>query len=94
MSDIVREALVYVNPTAEKKEEVVDPKAKGKGKSTPADQVADIFANHDTTKYKELANQIFKQIQMTTGNHDTIPGKNSDLISFVSDDSLLVSLFL
>ena len=94
MGDIVREALQYVNPTAAK-EEVADPKAKGKGKgSTPADQVADIFAGHDTTKYKELANQILKQIQMTTGNQDSIPGKNADIISLVSDDALLVGLFL
>ena len=97
MNEIVREALIYVNPHGAVKEEVVDTKdKKGKAvaKGTPADQVADIFSGHDSTKYKEIANQILKYIQMTTGNKDSIPGKSVDIVSLINDDALLVNLFI
>ena len=58
MSEILREALVYVSkPDA--KEEVVDPKAKGgkPAKGEPA-QAADSFAGLDTTQYKEIAAKL------------------------------------
>ena len=48
MNDIVREAINYVDKANAKVEEVVDPKAKGKGKPA-ADATADIFAGKDTT---------------------------------------------
>ena len=57
MNDIVREALLYVDP-GQKVEEVVDPKAKGKGK--PADTPADIFAGKDSTQYREIATLLLE----------------------------------
>lgn len=42
MNEIIREALTYVDPSAQK-EEVVDPKAKGK-KAAAADTTVDQFA--------------------------------------------------
>ena len=88
MSDIVREALQYVDPN-QAKEEVIDPKAKGKGKPA-ADASVDIFAGQDTTQYKEIANGLLQQIQLTTGNKDHLPGKDVDLVSLVTDDNLLI----
>ena len=56
MNELIREALVYIDP-AQQKEEVVDPKM-AKGKSTKggaAEAPTDKFAGKDTTKYKEVA---------------------------------------
>jgi hypothetical protein len=58
MSEILREALAYVDPSANK-EEIPDPKAKGK---KPADEKVDAFAGHDTTVYKEIATALLEQI--------------------------------
>lgn len=91
MNEILREALVYVDPNSQK-EEVVDPKAKGKGKGAPEAPV-DIFAGKDTTKYKEVAAALLKQVQLTTGNETALPDKKTDLLQLVSDDDLLVQLF-
>lgn len=49
MNDIVREAINYVDKASAKVEEVVDPKAKGKGKPAAGDATADIFAGKDST---------------------------------------------
>jgi len=87
MGEIVREALQYVDPKAAK-EEAADPK--GKGKKAAADAPADIFAGQDTTRYKEIASLLIKQIQLTTGNQESIPGKDTDLLLLISDDNLLV----
>lgn len=57
MDEILREALQYVSP--DKKEEVVDPKAKGKGKAAEPVHV-DVFAGLDTTEYKDIANELLK----------------------------------
>ena len=92
MNKIVREALVYVDPS-QAKEEQVDTKAKGaKGKA--AEAPVDVFAGKDTTQYKEIASQILKQVQQAIGTEDGIPGKDVDLLPLVSDDSLLVQLFI
>jgi hypothetical protein len=56
MSEILREALTYVDPNANK-EEVADPKAKGK---KPADEKVDSFAGLDTTVYKEIATALLQ----------------------------------
>jgi len=92
MMDVLREALNFAKPP---KEEVVDPKAKGgKGKPAQAEASAsDLFVGKDTTLYKIIAEQLLQQIQITFGQ-ETIPGKDVDLISLVSDDSLLVRLFI
>ena len=37
---------------------------------------------------------ILKQVQLTTGNEDAIPGKDVDILQMVSDDNLLVQLFI
>ena len=89
MSDILREALVYVDPNASK-EEVPDPKAKGK---KPSDEKPDPFAGQDTTVYKEIATALLEQIQIITNDKESLPGKDIDLISMVTDDSLLANLF-
>lgn len=89
MSEILREALAFVDPNNQK-EEVVDPKAKGK---KPAEEKINIFAGLDTTQYKEIGIAILEQIQSVTGNKETLPGKDIDLISLVSDDGLLAQLF-
>lgn len=57
MNELLREALVYVDPS-QNKEENTDPKAK-KGKGAEAAPV-DPFAGKDTTVYKEIATAIFK----------------------------------
>jgi hypothetical protein len=88
MSEILREALAYVDPTAQK-EEVVDPKAKGK---KPADEKTDAFAGLDTTLYKEIALSLLEQIQTVLGNQEALP-KDLDLLSLVYNDSLLAQLF-
>jgi hypothetical protein len=59
MDEILREALIYVSP--EKKEEVPDSKAKGKGKPAEAGS-ADIFAGLDIANYKEIASELLKQV--------------------------------
>ena len=64
MSEILREALGFVS--TEKKEEVVDTKAKGKGKTAEA-APAELFVGQDTTVYKDIASKILQQIQVTTG---------------------------
>lgn len=92
MADILKEAFNYVNPNANK-EEVADHKAKGKGKGSVEVHSTDIFSGLDATKYKETATALLKQFQITTGN-ETIPGKDTDILSFISDDALLVNLFL
>ena len=59
MSEILREALVYVSK-ADTKEEAVDPKAAKGGKPAKGEpaQVADSFAGLDTTQYKEVAAKL------------------------------------
>jgi hypothetical protein len=57
MTELLREALAYVDPSANK-EEAADPKAK-KGKGAEAAPV-DPFAGKDTTVYKEIATAILK----------------------------------
>jgi len=89
MEEIIREALSYVDPGA--KEEAADPKAKGKGK--PADAPSDAFAGLDTEQYKEIASNLLKQVQVATGA-ESVPGKHQSLLSLVSDDMLLVQLFI
>lgn len=56
MSEILREALAYVDPNGQK-EEVVDPKAKGK---KPADEKPDPFVGLDTSAYKEIATKLLE----------------------------------
>ena len=56
MSEVLREALGFVS--TEKKEEVVDPKAKGgKGKAAEA-AVVELFVGQDTTLYKDIGTKI------------------------------------
>ena len=61
MNDILREALIYVDPN-QVKEEVIDPKAKAAAKGKVAEAPIDIFAGKDTTKYKTIASKILKSI--------------------------------
>jgi hypothetical protein len=89
MNDVLREALIYVDPN-QVKEEVIDPKAKAAAKGKVAEAPTDIFAGKDTTKYKAIAQKILKSIQLTTGNETSLPGKEVDLIQLVTDDELLV----
>lgn len=78
------------------KEEVVDPKqAKKPAKGgAAAEAPVDKFAGQDTTKYKEVAELLLKQVQLVTGNEKELPGKEADLVSLVSDDNALVQLFV
>lgn len=55
MGEIIREAVAYIDPNKQT-EEVVDPKAKGKGKAPEAP--VDPFAGKDTTLYKEIGTLI------------------------------------
>lgn len=89
---MVKEALAYVDPN-QAKEEPADPKAKG-GKGKAAEAPVDVFAGKDTTQYKEIATLILQQVQLTTGNEEALPGKDVDVLQLVSDDSLLVQLFI
>lgn len=61
MNDVLREALIYVDPN-QAKDEVIDPKAKVAAKGKVAEVPADIFAGKDTTKYKAIASKILKSI--------------------------------
>ena len=72
--------------------EAVDPKAKGKGGKTPADGNPN-EPSEELNKHKEIANLILSQVQLTSGDTEKLPGKNVDLLSLVSDGSLLVQLF-
>jgi hypothetical protein len=63
MDDILREALQYVSP--EKKDDVPDPKSKGKAKGVEA--IADVFAGLDTHAYKEISHDLLKQVFVQTG---------------------------
>lgn len=89
MTEIVREALGYVDPNAQK-EEVADPKAKGK---KPADEKLDPFAGQDTTVYKEIATALLENVQQNSGDKESIPGKDVDILSLVTEDDLLTKLF-
>ena len=55
MGEIIREACAYIDPN-KATEEVVDPKAKGKGKAVEAP--VDPYAGKDTTLYKEIGTLI------------------------------------
>jgi hypothetical protein len=56
MSEVLREALGFVS--TEKKEEVIDPKAKGgKGKAAESTTV-ELFVGQDTSIYKDIATKI------------------------------------
>jgi len=61
MNDVLREALIYVDPN-QAKDEVIDPKAKVAAKGKVAEAHVDIFAGKDTTKYKAIASKILKSI--------------------------------
>lgn len=93
MGEIIREALVYIDPN-QNKEEAVDPKAAKQKAKAPEATPTDKYAGQDTTKYKELAEHLLKQIQLTTGNDKELPGKDADFVSLVSDDTALVQLFI
>jgi hypothetical protein len=55
MGELIREALVYIDP-GQQKDEAADPKAKKGAKGAPTDTGgADKYAGMDTTKYKECA---------------------------------------
>ena len=63
------------------KEEVADPKAKKPAKGgAAAEAPVDKFAGQDTTKYKEVAELLLKQVQLVTGNDKELPGKEADLV--------------
>jgi hypothetical protein len=59
MSDILREALAYVDPKNAPKEEIIDPKAKGK---KPVEEKVDPFAGLNTTGYKNVALELLEHI--------------------------------
>ena len=61
MSEILREALLYIDPN-QVKEEVIDPKSKAPAKGKVVEAPLDIFAGKDTTKYKAIAQKILKSI--------------------------------
>jgi hypothetical protein len=90
MEDIIREAFNYVNP--EKKEEVPDPKTKGKGKAQDPVNV-DIFSGQDVETYKDLANTLLKQVHVSIGS-EKLPGKDISLLSVINDDILLINLLI
>ena len=71
----------------------MDTKAKG-GKGKAAEAPVDVFAGKDTTQYKEIGSLILKQVQLTTGIEDTISGKDVDILQLISNDSMLVQLFI
>jgi len=93
MDDVVREALAYVIQTRTPKEEAPDPKAKGGKGKEKVEAPVEMFAGKDTVAYKEVACNVFKTVSIAFGS-DEIPGKNVDLIHMVSDDQLLVNLFI
>jgi hypothetical protein len=59
MSEILREALTFVDPSQKQEEVVVDPKAKGAKK---VEEKVVLFAGQDTTAYRKIAENIFSQI--------------------------------
>lgn len=94
MGEVVREALQYLQD-GQPKEEVADPKAKDKkGSRLQNETPADKHGGKDTTQYKEVAAALLKQIQLTTGSDEVAPGKDVDLLSVISDDNLLIQLFM
>ena len=55
MNEMIREALVYIDP-GQQKDEAVDNKAKKPAKGgAAAEAPTDKYAGQDTTKYKEIA---------------------------------------
>jgi hypothetical protein len=61
MQEILREALILGDPKAVK-EEVVDPKAKGKGPAkTPGDVVV-AEASEELTHFKEIGHLLLQQV--------------------------------
>jgi len=91
MDEMIREA-VTINMAGSQSVESIDPK-KGAAKGKPADTKADAYAGLDTTVLKEISANIMKQIKEATGS-DAVPGKETDIMSLVADDSLLVKLFI
>lgn len=91
MGEIIREAVAYIDPN-KATEEVADPKAKG-GKGKTAEAPVDAYAGKDTTLYKEIGALILKQVQLSTGDENGIPGRDVDIQSLIGDDQLLVQLF-
>lgn len=88
MDEIVREALNYVS---DKKEEVPDPKAKGKKGNEPAQ--VDPYAGLDTTNYKLIATDLLKHVYVQTGQ-EKVPGKDVNIVSLIKNDQQLVNLFI
>ena len=86
MNEVIREALNYVDPSKQNNEPV-DPKAK-----KPKDEPVDAFAGKDTKKYKEIAEALLKQINITTGS-EGIPAATVDLVDLITDEDALCNLF-
>ena len=79
MNEVLREVLVYVDPSS-KVEEIVDPKAKAGAKKPADSSQVDLFAGKDTKEYKEIGTKLLKIIHLTTGIETGIPAKDVDLI--------------
>lgn len=92
MDDLIKEVYEYINPKpVSDNASVADkgkkpPPAKGKVEDTGP---VDPYAGLDTKDYKELGHQIKKFI----GEGD-LPPPGTDLTALVTDDSLLVNLFI
>ena len=88
MEDMVKEVLDYINP----KPVVEAPVDKGK-KPPPKGKVEEVqpvdqYAGMDTKEYKEIGQQIKRLMG------DDVQTGNRDLVSMITDDSLLVRLFI
>ncbi len=87
MDEMIKEVVDYVSP---KQQEVPDPKAKApaKGKKGAEEVPTDPYEGLDTTEYKEIGQQIKKFF-----GDGELPAMY-DLVGSVTDDSLLVRLFI
>lgn len=91
MDEIIATALQYIAP--KKTDEAADPKEKKKkgGKGAEDAAPSDIFEGKDSSRFKEIANEIKKEFFESFEGE--VPQK-VDLVSCVLDDELLIDLFV
>jgi len=86
MNELIKEAFDYVTPK-KVDETAVDPKAKGKKGAKQDDVTADPYEGKDSTAFKSIG------LMVKAFFGEDLPTK-CDLVSRISDDQLLVRLFL
>jgi hypothetical protein len=92
MDDLIKEVIEYINPkpvadaSAAPDKGKKAPPAKGKVEDTGP---VDPYSGMDTKEYKEIGHQIKKFI-----GEGELPPQGTDLTALVTDEDLLINLFI